>query len=108
MSYTSLLVNTCTIRRYTEGAQDAYGTPVKTWGDHLTNEPCRLMISGGREIKVGAEVVLSNHRLYLQDIDITERDRVVIGTVTYEILLISDRQDAISDHHIEADLIEVS
>jgi len=108
MSYDSLLIDTCIVRRYAEGAQDAYGIPVKTWANYLIDEPCRLRITGGREIKVGAEVVLSNHRLYLNDIDITERDRVVIGTVTYEVLLVSDRQDATGNHHKEVDLIEVS
>jgi len=106
--YDDLLISTCIVRRYTEGAQDAYGTPVKTWANYLISEPCRLMITGGREIKVGAEIVLSNHRLYLQDIDITERDRVIIGTVTFEVILVSDRQDATANHHKEVDLIEVT
>lgn len=101
MSYTSLLKDTCTVRRYTEGAVDDYGIPAKTWADHLT-EDCRLEAapaSGGREIKIGAEVVVADYRLFIGDVDVTEQDRVVIGTDTYEVLLVEAFSDFSSSHH---------
>ena len=101
MSYTSLLVNSCTVRRYTEGAQDAYGTPTITWADHLTNEPCRLATPRGREIKVGAELVLADYTIFLGDSDITEQDQIVIDSITYEVLLVADRQGNAESHHKE-------
>ena len=107
MAYTDLLIQTCTIRRYTDEDTDDYGNPIKTWADYLT-KPCRLVAGSGREIKVGAEVVVSNHRLFLEDVDITERDRVAIGTKTYEVVLVSDRQDGSGIHHKECDLVVVS
>ncbi len=99
MSYTSLLIETCTIQRFTEGAADDYGNPALTWTDHLTDEPCRLVASSGREIKVGAEIVVADYKLFVESIDITEQDRVVISGITYEVLLIQDYADAGSSHH---------
>ena len=107
MAYTDLLIQTCTIRRYTDGGTDSYGNPIKTWADHLT-KACRLVAGAGKEIKVGTEVVVSNHRLFLEDVDIIERDRVAIGTETYEVVLVSDRQNGTGVHHKECDLIGVS
>lgn len=44
MSYTSLLINTCTTQRFVEGAQDAYGNPTKAWVDHLTDEDRKSVV----------------------------------------------------------------
>ena len=99
MSYESLLIDLCTIRRYTEGAADAYGNPTLTWADHLANEPCRLTSSSGREIKVGAEIVIADYKLFLSDVDIIEQDRVIAGGNTYEVLLVQNYADSASDHH---------
>lgn len=99
MSFESLLINTCTIRRYTEGAVDTYGNPAKTWADHLVDEPCRLVSAKGREVESEAEVVVADYTLFVGDEDITEQDRVVIGSVTYEILLVERMQNDTSGHH---------
>ena len=101
MSYTALLINTCTIRRFTAGAQDDYGNPVETWAD-LSTESCRWSTPVNKEVKAGAEVVLADLQLFLAaDTDITEQDRVVIGTVTYEVLSAADRQNGTANHHVE-------
>ena len=103
MSFDSLLKDTCTVRRFSEGVADSYGTPVKTWADYLTGEACRLQasgsISGGQEFKVGAEVVVADNRLYIGLVDITEQDRVVINSITYEILLVENFADAATNQH---------
>lgn len=102
MTYTSLLIDTCTVRRYVAGAQDAYGNPAKPWADHLPNEPCRLETGGGREVQAGTEVVIADYQLFLEDVDVTEKDRILTPSgVTYEILLVEDRQDGIGSHHKE-------
>lgn len=101
MSYSSLLTDHCTIRRFAEGALDDYGAPAKTWSSYLTNQPCRLVTGSGREINVGAEVVIADYKLFLKDVAITEQDRVKIGSVTYEVLLVADKEDAIGSHHKE-------
>jgi len=101
VSFTDLLVNSCTVQRFTEGDADAYGTKVKEWGDHLPGQACRLMAGKGREVTVGAEVVIADYTLFIGDVDITEQDRVVVDDVTYEVLLVADKQNAIYSHHKE-------
>ena len=101
MSYDSLLTNVCTVQRFTAGALNGYGTPAKTWSNHLVNTPCRWSTSANREVKVSAEVVIADLELFLGNVDVTEQDRVIIGGVTYEILSVLRRQDSFSGHHIE-------
>ena len=105
MGITDLFNITCTISRYTEGAQDEVGQPAETWADHLTDVACRLMaapMGAGREIKIGVEVVLAEYILFLGAIDVTERDEVIIGAITYEILLITEYTDCSDAHHKKA------
>jgi len=101
MSFTSLLINTCDVERFTLGVADSYGNPIKTWAVVINDEPCRLMDAGGREIQIGAEVVIADNKLFIANDDITERDRIVILGKTYEILLVETRQDSVSGHHLE-------
>lgn len=101
MSLATLLINTCTVKRYVVGPVDAYGHPAKSWVDHLVDEPCRWSTPSNREVQVGAEVVIASLQLFLGDVDITEQDRVVLDGVTYEILSSSTRQDGAGEHHVE-------
>ncbi len=108
MSYTGLLVNTCDVERYTTGVPDAYGTPAKTWAAHLSGIACRFQSGTGRgigragmEVRVGAKVVVADYLFFTGDVDITEQDRVVSGGVTYEVLLVTDKQDSTDSHHKE-------
>ena len=100
MGYADLLINLCNIQRFTEaGTYDAYGQPVKTWANIHTNEPCRHVTGKGREIKIGQEVHIIYDQLFLEDIDVTVQDRVIIDTKTYQIVDILFRQDGVGDHH---------
>jgi len=101
MSYTSLLINTSTVQRDTPGVQDAYGTPAESWANHLTDIACRIQDGGGREVMVGAEVVIAEYKIFLLDVDITERDRIISGGVTYQVLMVTDKQDSLTSHHKE-------
>ena len=102
MSYASLLINTCTTRRYPAGgAVDAYGTPAKVFADFLVAIPARWSTPNNREVKVGAEVVLADLQLFLNDVDVTEQDRVVLNGATFEVMSASRRQDGVGDHHME-------
>ena len=102
MTYSDLLINTCTVKRYVlDGGADAYGNPTGSWDDHLTDIPCRQATPSGREIKVGAEVVQADYEEFLGDVDITEQDRIEIGTTSLEVLLVKDRQDSAGSHHKE-------
>ena len=99
MTFGNLLIHTCDIERFTEGAADDYGTPAKTWAVLHNDEPCRHVSGQGREIKVGQEVVIVYDQLFVGDIDITEQDRVIIDTVTYQVLSVVFRNDDSGSHH---------
>ena len=101
MTYENLLIHTCDIERFTEGAQDDYGIPAKTWATEHADEPCRLVSGRPVEIRVGQEVVIVSDQLFVGDIDVTEQDRVIIDTVTYQILSVVFREDNHGAHHKE-------
>lgn len=119
MSYATLLIHLADIKRYTpDGGTDAYGNPTGAWGNIYTDEPCRLVSKSGREIKVGAEVVISDWQLFIDDsVTVTEQDRIdnirlvstgaVIDSATFEILLVQMRSDSIDAHHYELALQKV-
>ena len=103
MSYTNLLINVCAIKEDTGAVADGYGHTIPVWtavaGYGAIS--CRLVVGSGREILVGAEVVVADYKLFLGDVTITEQNRVTIDSVDYEVLLVSDRQDGIASHHKE-------
>lgn len=107
MSYTDLLTSTCTIQRYTVGSYDAYNNPVKTWADHLTDEPCRLSYPKGKQLQTRTEVVPITEMLFLDVVDVTEHDRVIVDSNTYDILFVAARQNGVGGHHLELDLQRV-
>ena len=99
MSFASLLIHTCTVKKFGSVSDDDYGNPIKVWVDDATDD-CRLTASPGREIKVGAEVVVADYKLFVKGtLDITEQDRVVISGVTYEVLLVQGYSDGTILHH---------
>jgi len=101
MTFTAMLLDTCTTERFTSTAVDEYGAPVKVWSENLIDEPCRLVSGAGREVTVGAQVVIAEYRLFVGDVDITEQDRVTVNEVLYEILLVIARADGTHGHHRE-------
>ncbi len=108
MSFTSLLINTCTTQRFTEGVQDGYGNPAKAWANNLVDQPCRWSTPKNLEIKVGAEVVIVELQLFMGDVNITTQDRVILNGNTYEAISVLDRQDGTGDHHKEIYLRRVT
>ena len=100
MSFTSLLIDTCTIQRFTEGSAGDYGVLAKTWTNHIENEPCRLVANPNREITVGAKVVIADYDLFIGDVDVTEQDRIIIEDITYEIISVL-RRKSVGVHHKE-------
>ena len=99
MTFDGLLIDTCDIQRFAEGAVDDYGHPAKTWTTLHDDEPCRHVSGKGREVKVGQEVVIIYDELFVGDIDVTEQDRVVLDGTTYQIVAVVFRKDDIGDHH---------
>jgi len=100
MTYACLLIDRCTIRRFTTGVPDDYGKPKQTW-DEIDDQPCRLVNISGREVVVGAEVVIADYKLFLDNVDVTEQDRIIVDDITYEILSVLLRSDGHGSHHKE-------
>lgn len=120
MSFASLLIHIADIKHYDlDGGVDAYGKPTGAWTPIYTDEPCRLVSSRGREIKVGAEVVISDWKLFVDDsVTVTEQDRIdnirlastgaVVDGSTFEILLVQLRSNGVSAHHKELTIQKVA
>ncbi len=109
MSYTSLLINWASVYRFTTSGVDGYGQPVETWAvvPALSDVACRIMPVTGVEVKVGAEVVIADYKLFMGDVILSEQDKVYVywGTTPawyeYEILMVEDKQDGADSHHKE-------
>ena len=99
MTFASLLINTCNVQRFRETATDDYGQPTGSWETIHTNEACRHVFGKGREVKVGQAVVIVYDELFVGDIDVTEQDRIVLDSLTFQILSVVTRQDGIGTHH---------
>jgi len=107
LSFNDLLINTCTVERYPLGVFDALGNPTKVWADHLVDKPCRLSHPIGREIQRESEVVVVDEVLFIDEMDILERDRVIVDSITYHIIFVASMQDGVGGHHLEIDLERV-
>ena len=119
MSFDSLLIHTCDIGTLDQGIADESGTKAETWPlTHITKE-CRMMSTTGREVKVGAKVMISDWKLFVPlDVTVSEQDRisnikmratgVVIDASTYEVLLVQPRSDETTLHHKELALQKVA
>ncbi len=118
MSFDGLLIHTCDIGALSQVGADGYGNPTETWPLSYTKKECRMMSTTGREVKVGAEVMISDWKLFLPDgVIVNEQDRVSnlrlratdvgIDASTYEILLVQPRSDSADLHHKELALQKV-
>ena len=70
---------------------DADGQTVKTWTDRHTDVPCNVMPLKGKEIRGPNQTyVVANTSIALQGhyADIVESDRAIVGSTTYDILLV--------------------
>lgn len=120
MSFSSLLIHTCDIGLLSQVGTDAYGQPTKTWPTTTyPNQACRLVSTGGREVKIGAEVVISDWKLFVDNsVLVDAQDRIsdirlastgaVIDSSTFEILLVQLRSNGMSEHHKELSLRKVT
>jgi len=101
MSFTSLLIDTCDVERFTESSRDDFNQPVGTWSKLHDDQACRLMSTHGIEIKKDTEVVISDWKLFIADVDVTEQDRILLDGSYYNILLVKPMQDSSGGHHKE-------
>lgn len=108
MAFTDLLFQTCTIKRHTVDTYDDYGNPNYLWSNYLTNVPCRKNSAKGREVKIGAEVMVVNDQLFVSKdadnyaVDVTEQDVVVIDETAYQVVLVEAFYQNDIYHHKKA------
>ncbi len=118
MTFDALLIHTCDIGALTQGAQDDYGTPAATYPLSYETQECRLMPTAAKDIKVGADVVVSDWTLFLpSDVTVDEQDRIsnillrsdgsAVDSSTFEILQVKPRNDGSVLHHQELMLRKV-
>ena len=105
--FRNLLINTCTVQRYVPGVADAYGAPARAWVDFLIDQPCRLSSPSGRQVQASTEVVPVDAILFIEEVDVTEADRVVVDDISWEILFVAPLQDGVGGHHLELGLRRV-
>lgn len=98
---TSLLLNNrCIIQRYTS-TPNAYGESVKDWQPLAISVRCRLLNAKGKQLQVDNQAVIAEFLLMLPfEQDIKESDRVVINSLTYDVLFV-DPNPGNSNHHSE-------
>ena len=106
MSYTGLLNDTCDIEDFTSVA-DAHNQPTKTWATKHGATPCRMTSTKGDEIHIRLQVMVSYWKLFIENIAVTEQDRVLFGGDYYNILLVQPCIGYAATHHMELNLEKV-
>jgi len=117
MSYNSLLIHRCTVRRYTETGTDSHGQPVVTWDDLATGVRCRLNwhdqterfsipVASVRRYKLfvpRAQDVRHEDRIY----NITYSNGTVFEPGPFNVAEVKDFSDRHNRHHLELSLERV-
>jgi hypothetical protein len=109
MSFAGLLINSLTVKRWTNGIADTYGNPTKTAvvPDPYIGAPCRISYPRGRQVQQGTEVVPVDAVLFTEILTVTEADKAEVDGVLYDILFVADLQNGTADHHLEISLARV-
>ncbi len=85
---------------------DSYGNPNKVWAN-LPVLSGRISYPKGRQVQRGTEVVPVEAVLFLNNVVVTERDKVLVDTIEFEILFVAILQDGVDGHHKEISLTRV-
>ena len=95
---------TFSVQRLTN-AQDAIGGESGTWANLSTGNIGRYRLLSGTEREyAGRQGVMSTHRLYCESsVTIIEADRVVIGSLTFDVQYIYNVDEL--DHHLQVDTV---
>lgn len=101
MSLSSIYNQSANIERNpTPGVADSQGGAVRNWAILLSGTPCMIQaLSANERAMYGSDGVEVTHRMFCnpQSEIINERDRVKIGTIVYDIILVDDVA-GLSDH----------
>ncbi len=93
MSIESLLVSTVNVQTPT-ATRDSYGGYEESWGNAIVGLPCRINpVSGTEAFSMGKEGATITHKIYCVPRTITESDRIVFGTRTFDIIEVRDTDE---------------
>ena len=101
MSYNNLLNTTCTIQSLTKSHDEDSGQETESWADSATNVKCRIDQAKGGEVRAATSIYeKATHILFIKNRTISEEtNRIVIGSETFNILLVADASG--HGHHLE-------
>lgn len=105
MSYAALLHQRGEIYRPSSDAPTG-PEPSAAWGDTATysDVPCRVQAMMIKEQDKETGAIISDHKgFFLYGVDLLEKDRLVVGGVTYDVQGV-DANRAAAGHHVEASL----
>lgn len=105
MSLSGMYIDTFDVQEKAAG-QDAVGGASGAWSDLSTGNAGRIVAHGGNEIQVGGkETVISTHLLYCDtSVTISEVNRVVCDSKTYDVLFVDTADDYSAAHHKEVEM----
>jgi len=101
MSFSSLLIHSALIERVSAGAKDSGNLDTETWATLASLVPCRVDSDGGKEVYREAQLVLSTHRIFMADRDVTEKDRITVNSQVFDVLVKESKLGAAGVHHLE-------
>jgi SPP1 family predicted phage head-tail adaptor len=86
-----LLTSVATVTRHTL-TYDSGGVPIETFGPHLTDLPCRVNCTNGREaMLLGRSWSQTDRKIYFAGKpDIETHDRITVDGETYVITAVTD------------------
>lgn len=102
MSFSSLLIQTCTIQQKTI-SQVTYEKSI-AWSNVSTNVPCRK--EAGQSVKINDSEFRSNTDddifFFNSDVIIIRGNRILLGGEYYDVIKVNEVLDSVGIHHIEA------
>ncbi len=108
MGVEAFLVMRGTVLRNTGSTRDAQNAVVENWSTAASNVPCRVQGMEGKEIQRYKQVAEISHLGYFGvSVDLTEKDRLRVGTVTYGVEFVNRNPGGETGDHVVAGLREV-
>jgi len=110
MSSIARLYNTTAlVQRKGAATTNSYGEPVASFATHISSVRCRIEGIGGgmsAEMVDRIQATEATNYMYCGPADIKETDRVIFGSITFEVKFVNSRPGGLTKH-MEILLMEV-
>jgi len=103
--FTQLLNNTLTLQTLTR-TEDGAGGFTETWADSGTFKARISPLSAQERLMQGKIAMLTTHRIYCDNMDVSPKNRIKWGTYYFEIISITNPSETY--HHLEIDAREIN